>query len=219
MLLLADATRLRVASVGDQDVSVDIPETRYAISDDGVHLAYQVFGVGPFDLLWQSGDVGGLEVSWEHPTTRGLYEALARVARVIRYDLRATGLSDRATALPDLETQVRDTETVLDAVGSLATVIGGAGSSCPSTALFGATHPDRSRTLVLWSPRVNGLEFYIADDPHDLPLLRGSATPPACAVGSIQDRAVSHKPPCRGTRRLRESPLPRREPAATFKKR
>jgi len=133
-----------------------VPETRYARTDDGVHLAYQVSGDGPFDLLWMQGFLGGLEVLWEHPTMASFYDELGRVARLIRFDMRATGLSDRATDLPTLETQVRDMLTVLDALGSYSTVIGGAGPSAATAALFAATHPQRTRALVLWTAWMRG---------------------------------------------------------------
>ena len=140
----------------DDDAHMDLPETRYARTDDGVYLAYQVSGSGAFDLAWLHGYLGGLEILWEHPSMASFYEALGRVARVIRYDMRATGLSDRATELPTLETQVEDLRTVLDEVGSYSTVIAGAGPSGASAALFAATHPARTRALVLWTAWVTG---------------------------------------------------------------
>ena len=132
------------------DTGARPPETRYAFTPDGVSLAYHVVGDGPVDLLWIHAFMGGLEVMWEHEVMRDLTARLTRFARVIRHDMRATGLSSRAATLPDLETQVQDALTVLDAVGSRSTVIVGAGPGAHAALLFGATFPARARALCLW---------------------------------------------------------------------
>jgi class 3 adenylate cyclase len=130
---------------------VGVPETRYATAEDGVQLAYQVFGDGPFDQAWIHGFMGGLEVVWEYPPFVALQTRLASLSRVIRHDMRATGLSDRATSLPDLETQVRDARVVLDAAGSHSTVLVGVGGGGHVVSLFAVTYPRRTRALVLFS--------------------------------------------------------------------
>jgi hypothetical protein len=84
---------------------VDVPETRYAKTPDGVHIAYHVIGDGPVDVLWLHTMLGGLEIMWEQPRIRSMSERFASFGRLIRHDMRATGLSDRRTSLPDLETQ------------------------------------------------------------------------------------------------------------------
>jgi len=94
--------------------------------------------------------MGSLEVLWEHEVMRSLTAKLSSFARLIRHDMRATGLSSRAASLPDLETQVRDAAAVLDAVGSRSTVIAGAGPGAHAALLFGATFPERTRALCLW---------------------------------------------------------------------
>jgi len=129
---------------------VNPPETRYATAEDGAHLAFVTFGDGPVDLLWVHGFLGGLEIMWESPLIQAFSRALASLARLIRYDLRGTGLSDRSASLPDLETQVGDMVAVLDAVGSYSTVIAGAGPGTFPGVLFATTHPDRTRALCLW---------------------------------------------------------------------
>ncbi len=129
---------------------VDVPETRYARTEDGVHLAYHVVGDGPVDILWLGSFNGGLEILWEHPLVRSLTDKLTSFARVIRHDMRATGLSDRNPSLPDLETQVGDIRAVLDAVGSWSTVV--VSASNPAGPLFAATHPRRTRALCFWDP-------------------------------------------------------------------
>jgi class 3 adenylate cyclase len=134
---------------------VDVPETRYAIADAGVHLAYHVVGDGPVDVLWLHSFLGGLELLWEHPVIRTLTASLNSFARVIRHDMRATGLSDRNRPLPDLETQVRDIVAVLDAAGSRSTVVVSAGNAVGP--LFAAAHPRRTRALCYFDPTARGI--------------------------------------------------------------
>jgi class 3 adenylate cyclase len=129
---------------------MELPQTRYARTPDGMSLAYQVVGDGPVDLLWIPGYQGNLEVLWEQPLLAEFFEEFATFARVIVHDRRATGLSDRATSLPDLETRVDDAWTVLDAVGSRSTVIFGSGEGAHTAAMFAATHPSRTRAVVLY---------------------------------------------------------------------
>jgi class 3 adenylate cyclase len=128
-----------------------IPETRYAKAADGTYLAYQVFGEGPVDLLYIPGWASHLEVYWEYPAAARFFRRLATIARVIMFDKRGTGLSDRVTAFADLETMMDDVRAVLDAAGSERTVLWGdgpdGGGSC---ALFAASHPDRTLALVWW---------------------------------------------------------------------
>jgi len=139
-----------VAPVSGGELSVDVPETRYAVSGDGVHIAYHVAGDGPVDVLWLHSFNGGLELQWEHPLIPELTAKLNTFARVIRHDMRGTGLSDRYAGLPDLETEVRDIIAVLDAAGSRSTVVVSAGNVV--AALLAATYPRRVRALCLFDP-------------------------------------------------------------------
>jgi class 3 adenylate cyclase len=144
------------------------PETRYATTPDGVSLAYHVVGDGPIDILWLHAFMGSLEVLWEHEVMRSLSARFAAFSRLIRHDVRATGLSGRATSLPDLETQVADALCVLDAVGSRSTVIAGAGPGAHTALLFAATYPERVRALCLWDLAAwSGTAFH----PSDLELI------------------------------------------------
>ena len=127
-----------------------MPETRYALTPDGVHIAYQVVGDGPADILWIHSFNGGLELQWEHALIPTLTAKLNTFARVIRHDMRGTGLSDRHAGLPDLETEARDILAVLDAAGSRSTVIVSAGNMVAP--LFAAMHPRRVRALCLFDP-------------------------------------------------------------------
>lgn len=129
---------------------MDVPETRYAVSPDGVHIAYHVVGEGPVDVLWLHSFNGGLEMQWEHHLIPELTEKLNTFARVIRLDMRGTGLSDRYAGLPDLETEVRDIVAVLDAAGSRSTVVVSAANV--AAAVLAATYPRRVRALCLFDP-------------------------------------------------------------------
>jgi class 3 adenylate cyclase len=136
-----------------------MPETRYAIADDGVHVAYHVVGEGSVDVLWIHSFNGGLELQWEHPLIPTLTAKLNRFARVIRHDMRGTGLSDRHAGLPDLETETRDILAVLDAAGSRSTVVVSAANMVGP--LFAAMYPRRVRALCYFDPSARGTR---ADD-------------------------------------------------------
>src|SRR5687768_12333965 len=95
------------------------PETRYAKSGN-VHIAYQVVGEGPIDLVWVPGWVSHVEYQWSNPATARALRRLATFSRLILFDKRGTGLSDRVPehALPTLELRIDDVRAVMDAVGS-----------------------------------------------------------------------------------------------------
>jgi pimeloyl-ACP methyl ester carboxylesterase len=127
---------------------VDAP-IRYAKSGD-VNIAYQVTGDGPFDLVLVHGFFSHLELDWSHPTARRTYERLGSFARLIRFDKRGTGLSDRNVGLPDFETRMDDVRAVMDAVGSERAALFGFSEGGPLAILFAATYPARTRALVLY---------------------------------------------------------------------
>lgn len=149
-----------MAALPGGDLGVDLPETRYAIAPDGAHIAYHVVGDGLVDILWMHSFNGGLELQWEHPLIPSLTTKLNAFARVIRHDMRGTGLSDRRLGLPDLETEATDILAVLDAAGSRSTVIVSAGNFAAPVAA--AAHPDRVRALCLFDPNARGS----ADDDY-----------------------------------------------------
>jgi pimeloyl-ACP methyl ester carboxylesterase len=126
------------------------PETRYAKSGD-VHIAYQVVGDAPRDLVFVLGWVSNLEVVWENPTVARFLQRLASFSRLILFDKRGTGLSDRVAEMPDLETRIDDVRAVMDAVGSDRAVLCGYSEGGPMCALFAATYPARTSALVLLS--------------------------------------------------------------------
>jgi class 3 adenylate cyclase/pimeloyl-ACP methyl ester carboxylesterase len=129
-------------------VTTGIPETRYAKSGD-VHIAYQVFGAGAVDLVMISGGFSHLELRWEDPDLAYLWRSLASFSRVISFDKRGAGLSDRAVALPPYEEQIDDVLAVMDAAGSEAAVLHGYLDGGFLATLFAATHPERVRGLIL----------------------------------------------------------------------
>jgi pimeloyl-ACP methyl ester carboxylesterase len=136
---------------------VDVPETRYAKTADGVSIAYQLFGTGA-DLLFVPGYISNLELNWDLPAYADLLHRLASFSRVIAVDRRGTGLSDRLSPRdqPPLEILMEDLGCVLDEAGSeRATIVGllDGGYLCM---LFAATHPDRTRALVVYGTSASG---------------------------------------------------------------
>lgn len=125
--------------------------TRYARSGD-VHIAYQVVGQGPIDLVFVPGFISNLDLHWEDEGYSRLLHRLSSFSRLILFDKRGTGLSDRvdAHALPSLETRMDDVRAVMDAVGSSRAAILGASEGAPMAILFAATYPERTRSLVLY---------------------------------------------------------------------
>jgi pimeloyl-ACP methyl ester carboxylesterase len=126
------------------------PETRYAKSGD-VNIAYQVVGDGPFDLVYVPGWVSNVDLLWERPKPARFLERLASFSRLIMFDKRGTGMSDRVSndRLPTLEQRMDDVRAVLDAVGSENAALLGHSEGCSMSVLFAATYPERSRALVL----------------------------------------------------------------------
>jgi pimeloyl-ACP methyl ester carboxylesterase/class 3 adenylate cyclase len=128
---------------------VDAPEVKYAKSGD-VNVAYTVVGDGPMDVVFVSGWIlSNLDVAWEG-TAADLYSGLSSFARLILFDKRGTGLSDRTTGIPDLETRADDIRAVMDAVGSERAAILGFSEGGPMATVFAATYPERTAALVLY---------------------------------------------------------------------
>jgi pimeloyl-ACP methyl ester carboxylesterase/class 3 adenylate cyclase len=125
-----------------------LPSIRYARSGD-VHIAYQQLGEGPLDLVFVPGAWSHLEVFWEEPSVARFLRRLSGFARLILFDKRGTGLSDRVDALPTLEQRMDDVRAVMDAVGSERAALFGVSEGGPMCALFAATHPGRTTRLVL----------------------------------------------------------------------
>jgi len=136
---------------------VNAPETQYAKSGD-VHIAYQVFGEGPRDLVIVTGFASHVEMSWELPAINGFASRLASFARVILFDKRGTGLSDPVADVPTLETRIDDVRAVMDAAGSSRAAVFGSSEGAPMALLFAATHPERVTNLVLFGAMARSTE-------------------------------------------------------------
>ena len=128
------------------------PETRYAKTADGVHIAYQVVGDGPVDMVFVMGWVTNIEVMWDDPGFARFLDRLAAFSRLILFDKRGVGLSDRVPEdrLPDIETRMDDVRAVMDAVGSERAVVFGVSEGGPMSMLFAATYPERTIALALY---------------------------------------------------------------------
>jgi len=126
-------------------------DIRYADSD-GCSIAYEVFGAGPRDLVFVHGWVTNVELLWEHPRVADAMERLGSFCRVIHFDKRGTGLSDRVPVdrLPTLEQRMDDVRAVMDAAGSQRAVLFGHSEGGPMCVLFAAVHPQRVEGLVLY---------------------------------------------------------------------
>jgi class 3 adenylate cyclase len=130
---------------------MEAPETRYAKSADGVHVAYQVIGDGPFDLVLRGEWFCHLDFLWDEPSVARMLTRIASFCRLILLDPRGTGLSDPVSLgeLPTVEEWMDDIRIVMDAVGSERAALVGTGGGGPMTLLFAATYPDRVSGLVL----------------------------------------------------------------------
>jgi len=122
---------------------------RYAKSGD-VNIAYEVTGSGPFDVVFVPGFFSHLEIDREHPANAHLLDRLESFSRLIRFDKRGTGLSDRGVGLPDFETRIDDIRAVMDAAESESAALFGYSEGGPMCMLFAATFPQRVRALVLY---------------------------------------------------------------------
>ena len=127
-----------------------IPKTQYAKSGD-VHIAYQVFGEGPINLAVLSGLNSHVELQWEDPGTKYFLEGLGAFARVVVFDKRGIGMSDRVpdNALPGLEQRMDDLRAVMDAAGMEHAAIYGTSEGSAMSILFAATYPERTDSLIL----------------------------------------------------------------------
>lgn len=134
-----------ISYAGDAIMSV----TRYAKSGD-VHIAYQVFGEGPVDIVLVPGFVSHVENNWDEPGYARWLKRLSSFARVVMFDKRGTGLSDSVSELPCLDHRMEDVQAVLDAVGIERAALVGISEGGPLSTLFAGTYPERCRALVLY---------------------------------------------------------------------
>ncbi len=132
----------------------------YADSD-GLKIAYQVTGRGDRDIVLVAGFVSHLELDWAEPRHAGFLDRLGSLGRLIRFDKRGTGMSDRPIDLPDMETRMHDVLAVMDAAGSGRAVLFGYSEGGPMSILMAAMHPERVEALVLYGTYARRLR---ADD-------------------------------------------------------
>jgi pimeloyl-ACP methyl ester carboxylesterase len=137
------------------------PETRYAKSGD-VLIAYQVTGHGDDTLVLAPGTVSHLDMDWEIPLRADFIQRLSSMFRLIRFDKRGTGLSDRPTAMATLEQRADDIRAVMDAVGVGSAIILGVSEGASMAAMFAATYPERTRALLIWG----GMARFVATEDH-----------------------------------------------------
>jgi pimeloyl-ACP methyl ester carboxylesterase len=159
-----------------------IPETRYAKSGD-VNIAYQTIGEGALDLVLVLGWVSHVEYVWQEPTVAAFLRRLASFSRLILFDKRGTGLSDRVpnSELPTLEQRMDDVRAVMDTVGSQHAALMGISEGGPMCVLFGATYPERTTALIMigayarriwcpdypWAPRPEQYEAFVDEVARD----------------------------------------------------
>jgi pimeloyl-ACP methyl ester carboxylesterase len=125
------------------------PVTHYAKSGD-VHIAYQVFGEGPINLVFVPGFVSNIEIYWEEPDMARWLLRMAGYARVVTFDKRGTGMSDRVAELPGVDQRMDDLRAVMDAAGMEQAAVLGLSEGGALSAVFAATHPKRCRALVVY---------------------------------------------------------------------
>lgn len=125
------------------------PPVRYAKSGD-VHIAYQAVGEGPLDILVTPGSISNLDIYWEEPSFARFFKALTGIGRLILFDKRGTGLSDRVVEAATLEERIDDIRAVMDAAGSSRAVLFGLSDGATMGILFAATYPDRTAGLIVY---------------------------------------------------------------------
>jgi class 3 adenylate cyclase/esterase/lipase len=142
------------------------PVTRYAKSGD-VHIAFQVFGDGPLNLVFVPFFVSNIELYWEQPDLARWLQRLGSYARVAVFDKRGTGGSDRVSELPGIELRMDDLRAVMDAAGMEHAAVLGISEGGPLSALFAATYPQRCRALVLYGSFAKFLSWFPTDEAFE----------------------------------------------------
>ena len=126
-----------------------LPVTHYAVSSD-VNIAYQTLGDGPIDIILVPGIVSHIEFAHELPAYTAFLRRLATFARVVTFDKRGQGLSDRVSGAPSLEQRMDDVRAIMDEIGSQRAVLLGYSEGAAMSALFAATYPERVSHLILY---------------------------------------------------------------------
>jgi DNA-binding SARP family transcriptional activator/pimeloyl-ACP methyl ester carboxylesterase len=142
-----------------------VPTTRY-VKGAGVHLAYQTYGGGAFDILVMPGFVSHVERLWEHPACRTFLAALMTLGRLVLFDRRGIGLSDRVGSAPGVDVTAEDIGTVLRAAQSRRVVLFGASECGPACIKFAVDEPRLVAGLILFGSLAKGC--WAPDNPHAL---------------------------------------------------
>lgn len=150
-----DPTTLALGREPTQDFTLDVPRTRY-VEVDGIHLAFQIVGSGPLDIVLVPGFISHVERIWEDRSCRAWITAVSRLGRLILFDRRGMGLSDRVGARPTVEATAQDILAVMNAAGSRRALLIGASEGGPGCIRFAVDHPDRLIGLVLWGSLAKG---------------------------------------------------------------
>src|SRR5215813_5899677 len=137
------------------------PETHYAKSGE-VLIAYQVTGHGADTLVFAPGNLSQLDLDWQDPIRGEFFQRLGSLFRLIRFDKRGTGLSDRPTTMATLEQRADDIRAVMDAAGAESAIILGNSEGASMAAMFAATHPARTRALLIWG----AMARFVASEDH-----------------------------------------------------
>ena len=138
-----------------------LPKTKYARSGD-VRIAYQVTGDGPVDVVWAPGTMSHLDLDWEIPQRALFFERFSTFCRLIRFDKRGTGLSDRPVHMATLEERTDDIRAVMDDVGIKSANIFGVSEGGSMACLFAATYPERVKALLIWGAQAR----WVASEDH-----------------------------------------------------
>ena len=138
------------------------PDTRYARSGD-VHIAYQIFGDGPTNLVVVPGFVSNIENYWDEPDLARWLHRLGSYARVAMFDKRGTGMSDRVAELPGLDQRMDDLRAVIDAAGMEQASVFAISEGGPLSVLFAATYPDRCRAMVLYGSFARARKEFVTE--------------------------------------------------------
>jgi class 3 adenylate cyclase len=135
-----------------------VPETRYARAADGIHVGYQVVGSGPVDLVFVPYDYSNIEAAWDFPPFVSFVRALASIGRVLLFDRRGSGTSDRSWTgeAATIEAQMDDIRAVMDAASSERAFLFGIESGASLCFMFAATHPHRTSGVIVQAPMVRG---------------------------------------------------------------
>jgi class 3 adenylate cyclase len=148
-----------------------LPDTRYARNGD-LRIAYQVVGEGPLDLVFVPGFISNVDLAWDDPLLAGFLRRLAGFSRLIMFDKRGTGLSDRIGDLPSLEVRMDDVRAVMDAAGSQRAALFGISEGGAMAMLFAATYPERTQALALFGTYAHYGTWVVPPDKLEAALAR-----------------------------------------------